>query len=367
MPPASPGRRRAVSGLSAWLLVLLVVALGGLSLLVPLLPAPDETLADLLRTPAVWPARVVASGPGVLPSWTALTLAGLAAAVPVFLLAAGATLVMGTTGSAGFAQGAFALLGGLAAVAVATDPALGDVLPGPTAELPLRAAAAAAALAAGGLAGAVLHGMLARAARGSGQRATLAALGTLVVAMEAGDIDARGIGPAAMAGIAPAATTGGAAAADPFAPITVAAGLGIYVLLALLLRGTRSGLVIRAAMGNPDLVAALGYRVGRLRAGVFVLAAALAGLGGMFWSLGPQGLTSPESGWPFVPVFAAVAIAGPGSVTGCFVGAVLIGLSQAYAAPWDPRLAQAAPLVVMALVLILRPAGLLARHAVPAP
>jgi len=64
---------------------------------------------------------------------------------------------------------------------------------------------------------------------------------------------------------------------------------------------------------------------------------------------------------------AAVAIAGPGSVTGCFVGAVLIGLSQAYAAPWDPRLAQAAPLVVMALVLILRPAGLLARHAVPAP
>ena len=107
-----------------------------------------------------------------------------------------------------------------------------------------------------------------------------------------------------------------------------------------------------------EMVEALGYRIRRLFVGVFVAGSALAGLGGAMWGLYQEVVTAAIGGQVIVLVFIVIIIGGLGSVGGCFVGALLVGLTANYVGFLAPKVALGSNILLMALVLLWRPQGL---------
>src|SRR6185312_8465241 len=119
------------------------------------------------------------------------------------------------------------------------------------------------------------------------------------------------------------------AAIEKYRLIAVALGLAVYVGLHLVLNRTRVGLLVRAGVENREMVEALGYRIRRLFVGVFVAGTALAGLGGVMWGVYQEQVTRAIGGDMTILIFIILIIGGLGSVGGCFVGALLVGLFTA--------------------------------------
>lgn len=135
-----------------------------------------------------------------------------------------------------------------------------------------------------------------------------------------------------------------------------------------LLSRTRIGLVVRASTERPALTSALGINVGRWVTPVFGFGIALAALAGVLAA--PMRAVNPLMGADLIiVVFAVVVIGGLGSIFGSVAAAFAIGLVQAwgeaYASQW-PIISQIAVFVVMAGVLLWRPAGLFGREEAPA-
>jgi len=127
---------------------------------------------------------------------------------------------------------------------------------------------------------------------------------------------------------------------------------------------TRVGMVVRAATERPALTSALGINVGRWITPVFGFGVALAALAGVLAA--PMRAVNPLMGADLIiVVFAVVVIGGLGSIFGSVAAGFGIGLVQAlgeaYASNW-PIVAQIAVFVVMAAVLLWRPAGLFGRE-----
>lgn len=101
--------------------------------------------------------------------------------------------------------------------------------------------------------------------------------------------------------------------------------VGMFVAIFGILRFTRVGLVVRAAVLNPTMVQALGYNVSVIFSAMFALGAALAGLagamGGAFYTTTPN--MAVELG---VIVFVVVVVGGLGSLGGALVASLLIGV-----------------------------------------
>jgi branched-subunit amino acid ABC-type transport system permease component len=140
--------------------------------------------------------------------------------------------------------------------------------------------------------------------------------------------------------------------------------IGLAALFALLLWGflyrTRLGVWIRAATQDREMLEALGVNVPLLYTAVFGLGIALAALGGA--ALLPlQAATPGMAVDAVISAFIVVVIGGLGSVWGALLGAVLIGLLQAFGILLLPEWAMVFPFGLMALVLLLRPWGLLGR------
>lgn len=137
-------------------------------------------------------------------------------------------------------------------------------------------------------------------------------------------------------------------------------GLVWYVLAR-----TRVGMVVRAATERPELTGALGINVGRWVTPVFGFGIALAGLAGVLAA--PMRAVNPLMGADLViAVFAVVVIGGLGSIFGSVVAGFGVGLLQALANLYAPTLAQTLVFVLMAVVLLWRPAGLFGREEAPA-
>ncbi len=138
----------------------------------------------------------------------------------------------------------------------------------------------------------------------------------------------------------------------------IVAGLLVAAGLWGLLRRTRAGILIRAAAADREMAAALGIPVPRLFTGVFALGAWLGGLGGAL--AGPLGSLSLDMAVRIiVEAFAVVVIGGLGSLPGAVVGSFLIGQLEAFGVLFIPRFHMAFMFMLMAVVLIIRPRGLL--------
>ena len=154
----------------------------------------------------------------------------------------------------------------------------------------------------------------------------------------------------------------------------------------LLLTRTRIGLVIQAALKNPEMVEALGHNVPRVFMLVFGGGAALAGLAGVIG--GNTYITEPAMAASVgYIIFVVVVVGGMGSLAGAFLASLLIGVLQTFAVAldysmvhlfqlvgitvtdqtfgyplWKLTISQVAPILpylLLVLMLIFRPKGLL--------
>jgi branched-chain amino acid transport system permease protein len=134
--------------------------------------------------------------------------------------------------------------------------------------------------------------------------------------------------------------------------------IAVCLLVWFLIERTRVGMVVRAATEKPALTRALGVDVDRWIPPVFGFGVALAALGGVLAA--PIYNVSPLMGADIIVIiFAIVVIGGLGSILGAVVAGLAIGLVGALArALGYPQLEYVLIFVVMAIVLLVRPAGL---------
>jgi branched-chain amino acid transport system permease protein len=154
----------------------------------------------------------------------------------------------------------------------------------------------------------------------------------------------------------------------------------------LLLKKTRIGLVIQAALTRPEMVGALGHNVPRVFTTVFAGGCLLAGLAGVIG--GNYQTTEPGMAEAVGPiVFVVVVFGGLGSLVGCFIASILMGLIQTFAVVINysiadllkplglvltgdnlfteiltvpvARIGALLPFALMILILLFRPRGLL--------
>lgn len=150
-------------------------------------------------------------------------------------------------------------------------------------------------------------------------------------------------------------------------------GVLVFIGVGVLLRRTRLGMIIRAGVQDSDMVQALGINVRRVFTAVFALGAGLAALGGV--AAAPfLGVNLGIGQELLIQGFIAVVIGGMGSYPGAAMGALLVGLARAFgdqfvlsgvqlpgmetAIKFSPSIARASTVLIMALVLLIRPAGL---------
>jgi branched-subunit amino acid ABC-type transport system permease component len=140
----------------------------------------------------------------------------------------------------------------------------------------------------------------------------------------------------------------------PFSLLTM---LGLY----LFLNHTRLGRIVRAATQDREMISALGVNVRLLYTGVFVLGAWLGGLGGAIAA--PTRAIYPGMDLDvIIESFIVVVIGGLGSMAGTALGALIFGLLRSFGTMVAPQLETLFIYMLMALVLIIRPQGLLGRH-----
>jgi branched-chain amino acid transport system permease protein len=129
-------------------------------------------------------------------------------------------------------------------------------------------------------------------------------------------------------------------------------------VLFVLLRYTRIGVRIRAGTLDLETVAALGVNVRVLRSLNFAVGIFLAGLAGVL-AAGQIGLEPTMGDSLLMPSFIAIIVGGVGSLTGTLLGGLLIGVASGLTAVIFPSASEAIIYVMMAIVLLVRPRGLL--------
>jgi branched-chain amino acid transport system permease protein len=293
------------------------------------------------------------------PTWLTLTVAGLAMGMMIFIMASGLTLVFGLMDVMNFAHGAFITVGAYAAatvlVALKGDMQAASLAANLSAIVP---ALLAAMLLAGGL-GLFFERVVIRPVYGDHLKQILVTMGGLIVVEQLIHVV---WGPDMIPLPRPAMLTGsiliGDAAVERYRMLAVVVGALVFVAMWLVLGRTRLGLLIRAGVENTEMVESLGYRIRRLFVGVFVAGSALAGLGGVMWAMYQESVNASMGMQVMVVIFIVIIIGGLGSVGGCFVGALLVGLVANYIGYVAPKLALGSNILLMVLILLWRPRGL---------
>jgi branched-chain amino acid transport system permease protein len=292
-------------------------------------------------------------------TWLTLTVAGLAMGMMIFMMASGLTLVFGLMDVMNFAHGAFISVGAYAAASVLIALKGGMQAPSLAENLAAMAPALAAAIAVSGILGWIFERVVIRPVYGDHLKQILVTMGGLIVVEQLIHVV---WGPDQIPLPKPATITGsvllGDAAIERYRILAVVVGLAVFAAMWLLLNRTRLGLLIRAGVENTEMVESLGYRVRRLFVGVFVAGSALAGLGGVMWAMYQESVTAGMGMQMMVVIFIVIIIGGLGSVGGCFVGALLVGLIANYIGYLAPKLALGSNILLMVLILLWRPRGL---------
>lgn len=136
------------------------------------------------------------------------------------------------------------------------------------------------------------------------------------------------------------------------------AGVGVYIGLLLLINRTKLGQLVRTVTYNREIAGSLGVNVPKVYTGVFMLGSWLAGFAGVVAapvssiSLGMDHIV-------LVQCFVVVVIGGMGSLSGAFLGSIILGLINAFGIIYLPQFALVFGFVLMVIVLIVRPYGLM--------
>ncbi len=142
----------------------------------------------------------------------------------------------------------------------------------------------------------------------------------------------------------------------------IAASLTVCLATWFVIERTKLGAYLRAATENPTLVRAFGINVPRMITLTYGFGVGLAGLAGVMAA--PIYNVSPQMGANLIiVVFAVVVIGGMGSILGAIVTGFGLGLIEGLTKVFFPEASNTVIFVVMAIVLLIRPAGLFGRSA----
>jgi branched-chain amino acid transport system permease protein len=276
---------------------------------------------------------------------------GVSLAALLFLLASGFTLSFGLMRVVNMAHGAYYLLGGYIGLSVAR--ATGSF---------------ALALVAGGLAVVVLGYLVDRfLLRRTGENHLAQVLLTVGVAFVIGDVALKIWGGDFLKVPVPVALRGatelpGGLVYPTYRLVLILLGAAVGALLWILYRRTQIGAVVRAGVDDREQVAATGINVDRLFVMVSALASFLAGLAGV---AGGAFLTLyPGAEWEIlVYALVVVIIGGLGSLGGAMIGALVVGLLDAYGRWLLPEFSYFVLFAPMAVLLLVRPRGIAGKEA----
>ena len=291
-------------------------------------------------------------------------LNGLQFGVMLFLMAAGLTLVFGVMGLINLAHGSLYMIGAFAAAIVAAKT--GSFL-----------LAMVASMAAAAFAGVMVEMLVIRRLYNRDHLDQVLATFALILIFSEGTRWLFGSFPLYLN--VPSYLSGpvslpGGIQYPLYRLVIIGVGLLVAAGLFLLIAKTRLGVQIRAGESDREMIAALGVNITRLYTIVFALGAALAGLAGAL--VGAIQSVQVGMGEPvLILAFVVIVIGGIGSIKGALIGALLVGLTNTLGGVLLPELfslfmdrssatsvgsALASMLIyiLMALVLVWRPAGL---------
>jgi branched-chain amino acid transport system permease protein len=291
-------------------------------------------------------------------------LNGLSSASALFLVAAGLSIIFGVSRIVNFAHGSLYMLGAYTAYSIVTRLPYGP--------LGFWGGIVAAALVIGAV-GAVIEMVLLRRIYAAPELFQL--LATFGVVLVAQDATLAIWGPEDLLGPRAPGLRGALVILDQRFPqyelLLIFIGPAVLGLLWLLFHRTRWGTLVRAATLDREMVAALGVDQKLLFTSVFFVGSCLAALGGGL-QLPRAPLTLGMDLTTISDAFVVVVVGGLGSITGAYLAALLIAELQAFlllvpsfsvagihVAISDMTLVPS--FLVMAVVLILRPYGLLGR------
>jgi branched-chain amino acid transport system permease protein len=283
-------------------------------------------------------------------------LNGLASASSLFIISAGLTIVFGVTRIVNFAHGSFYMLG--AYFGVTLIPRLLDV----SSSLPMFLAGVLAAAIGVGVIGVVMEVLLLRRIYQVPELFQLLATFGIVLAVQ--DLVLAIWGPLDLLGPrAPGLRHAVVILGHRFPAyelFLIVMGPLVLGLLWLLMHKTRFGVLVRAATQDREMVGALGVNQALLFTGTLFLGAALAGLGGALQT--PKLAANPHMDISVIAeTFVVTVVGGMGSVPGAFLAALLIGQLQAFGILVFPKITLVLVFLLMALVLVVRPHGLMGR------
>ena len=276
-------------------------------------------------------------------------LNGLSFGALLFILASGLSLVFGMMDVVNLAHGAFYMLGAYVALSVVQS----------TGSFWLAMLAAPLAL---GVLGFVLEPLLLRRLRGRHLDQVLLTIGvSLVIVDVIGQVWGREVRSLA----APAGLDGSVALIGGVYPVyrlfVMAFGVALAAAMAVVYRRTRVGMLIRAGVQDAEMLGALGVNTNRLFASTFATGAALAGLAGVIAApvFGVQPGMDTDPGLLYSLV--VVVVGGLGTLSGAVAGSVLVGPADTFGKVLFQDVALAVIFAIVALVLLLKPTGLLGR------
>ncbi|HYB43320.1 MAG TPA: branched-chain amino acid ABC transporter permease [Candidatus Methylomirabilis sp.] len=283
----------------------------------------------------------------------AQSLSGLTAAMFLFLIASGLSLIFGVLRVLNFAHGTFYMLGAYTAYQVVQW-----LQPGPGRFWISVIGAALAVAALGGLVERFLFRHL------YGKEELYQLLFTYALVLILGDVAKIIWGTQQKSVSRPPGLTGSFSLFGTTVPhynlLIILLGPAIAVTFWLVLQRTRAGRVIRAAALDRETLGALGVNVDALYTWVFVVASFLGGLGGALIS--PMRAIVPGMDTEvIVEAFVVVVIGGLGSFWGTFLGALIYGQVLSFGILLFPRFSIFSVFALMAAVLVIRPWGLLGR------
>lgn len=136
------------------------------------------------------------------------------------------------------------------------------------------------------------------------------------------------------------------------AALAITAGVGTF------LKVTQLGMRIRAVAEHPDLASATGISVRRVRSTTWAISCSLAALGGVLYAFTAE--FSYHLGFILLlAVASSVILGGVGSLRGALLGSLLVGTLTELSTYWiDPALKSGVPMVILAVVLLIKPSGL---------
>jgi branched-chain amino acid transport system permease protein len=323
------------------------------------LPKPKRDIVPVLL-PAAF-ALLMLPLVGSASSWATLLAASLAMGMMIFIMASGLTLVFGLMDVLNFGHGAFIAVGAYIATLVFLPLAGWSQADSLASNLAVLVPAAVLAMGVTALLGLLVERVLILPVYGQHLKQILMTTGGLIVAEQS--LYALW-GPQIIPMPLPASLRGsfifGDVAIAKYRLLAMLVGLVVFIGIQLVLNRTKIGLLIRAGVENREMVEALGYRIRRLFLGVFMVGAALAGLGGVMWGLYREQVHASIGDELTVLVFIVVIVGGLGSVGGCFIGAMLVAMVANYGGFLVPKLALVSNILLMVAILMWRPRGLYA-------